>query len=276
MYCDLSNAHAQPLNRVKDVVPCLKLPLVLCVLTAKALARLCRCAGLPELSFVNFSCELGHLFYLSRCTTKAIRWPVCSVKTQISLGIRPVWSDSLLSSYRSSGSLATHEVHREDWSDCADAQADLILCWVHRSFCWFCHAVAHFVFGILEICPKNLNNSDSQNIGCNDLLIWKKVVLRYRNVSKRCGWNDNQWKSQSYHSFRSNLIWSYTVCPEMSVRILRIKTVKQLLNSQTKQVSHASIFEPPHDKTNKVTVHPAKTQINFGIRPVWSESSLCA
>ena len=36
-------------------------------------------------------------------------------------------------------------------------------------------------------------------------------------------------------------------------------------------------FEPRHDKTNKVTVHPAKTQISLGIRrPGWSESSLCA
>ena len=30
-----------------------------------------------------------------------------------------------------------------------------------------------------------------------------------------------------------------------------------------------------HDKTNKVSVRPAKTQISLGIRPVWSESSLC-
>ena len=36
------------------------------------------------------------------------------------------------------------------------------------------------------------------------------------------------------------------------------------------------IFEQPHDKTNKMTVCPAKTQISLGIRPVWSESSLCA
>ena len=28
--------------------------------------------------------------------------------------------------------------------------------------------------------------------------------------------------------------------------------------------------EPPHDKTNKMTVPPAKTPINLGIRPVWS------
>ena len=34
-------------------------------------------------------------------------------------------------------------------------------------------------------------------------------------------------------------------------------------------------FEPRHDKTNKVSVRPAKTQISLGIRPVWSESSLC-
>ena len=31
-----------------------------------------------------------------------------------------------------------------------------------------------------------------------------------------------------------------------------------------------------HDKTNKMSVRPAKTQINLGICPVWSESSLCA
>ena len=34
--------------------------------------------------------------------------------------------------------------------------------------------------------------------------------------------------------------------------------------------------EPPHDKTNKMAVPPAKTQISLGIRPVWSESLLSA
>ena len=28
-------------------------------------------------------------------------------------------------------------------SDWADAQADLTLCGMHRSFCWFCHEAAH-------------------------------------------------------------------------------------------------------------------------------------
>ena len=33
--------------------------------------------------------------------------------------------------------------------------------------------------------------------------------------------------------------------------------------------------EPRHDKTNKMSVRPAKTQISLGILPVWSEYWLC-
>ena len=33
--------------------------------------------------------------------------------------------------------------------------------------------------------------------------------------------------------------------------------------------------KPQHNKTNKVTVRPAKTPISLAIRPVWAESSLC-
>ena len=58
-------------------------------------------------------------------------------KTQNSLGIRPVWSESLLSAWRKLGSLATHWVHSEDWSDWADAQADQTLRWAHTHFVGF-------------------------------------------------------------------------------------------------------------------------------------------
>ena len=40
--------------------------------------------------------------------------------------------------------------------------------------------------------------------------------------------------------------------------------------------NESSLNEPRHDKTNKMSVRPAKTQISLGIRPVWSDSSLCA
>ena len=35
-------------------------------------------------------------------------------------------------------------------------------------------------------------------------------------------------------------------------------------------------YEPQHDKTNKMSVHPAKIQISLGISPVLSEFTLCA
>ena len=36
------------------------------------------------------------------------------------------------------------------------------------------------------------------------------------------------------------------------------------------------VYEPWHDKTNKMAVRPVKTQISLDIQPVWSESSLSA
>ena len=70
---------------------------------------------------------------MSRCmTTKPTKWPVRPVKTQISLSIRPVWSESWLSTWRNLWSSATYWAHSEDWSVWADAQPDLSLCWAHK------------------------------------------------------------------------------------------------------------------------------------------------
>ena len=51
------------------------------------------------------------------------------------------------------------------------------------------------------------------------------------------------------------------------------------LNNQTSFeiiLCQSYLSEPCHDKTNKMSVGPAQTQISLGVRPVWSESSLCA
>ena len=79
----------------------------------------------------------------SHHVTKPTKLHVRPAKTQISLGIRPVWSESSLSACRKLGSLATHWAHSEDWSDWADAQAGLSLRWAHMPFCWFCHEAAN-------------------------------------------------------------------------------------------------------------------------------------
>ena len=51
--------------------------------------------------------------HMSRNMTKPTKWHVRPAKTQISLGIRPVWSESSLSAWRKLGSLATHWAHSE-------------------------------------------------------------------------------------------------------------------------------------------------------------------
>ena len=80
--------------------------------------------------------------HLSHLMTKPTKWHVRPAKTQISLGIRPVWSESLLSTWRKLGSLATHWGHSED-SDQTGIRA--------QSFCWFYREVAHCV-SILGSC----------------------------------------------------------------------------------------------------------------------------
>ena len=57
---------------------------------------------------------------------------------------------------------------------------------------------------------------------------------------------------------------------------LRDSCAKQdVISPVIKELNHFELlpicdisFEPRHDKTNKVTVRPAKTQISLGIRPV--------
>ena len=73
---------------------------------------------------------------MSLCMTKPTKWPVRPGKTQISLGIRPVWSES---------SLCAQWVAKDPRFLHADAQADLSLHWAHRWFCWFCHAAAQML-----------------------------------------------------------------------------------------------------------------------------------
>ena len=64
-------------------------------------------------------------------------------KTQISLGIRPVWSESSLSAWRNLGSLVTHWAHIED-SDQTGRMTRLIWVFAGRTVTLFCRAAAHF------------------------------------------------------------------------------------------------------------------------------------
>ena len=58
---------------------------------------------------------------MSCCMTKPTQWPVCPAKTQISLGILPVWSESSLRALWVAKDQRFLHVDSEDWSDLADA-----------------------------------------------------------------------------------------------------------------------------------------------------------
>ena len=68
-------------------------------------------------------------------------------------------------------------------------------------------------------------------------------------------------------------------CQETSTRARSCTTMCHILIHWTLYISRTSVwshwgmtYEPRHDKTNKMSVHPAKTQISLGICPVWSAS----
>ena len=83
---------------------------------------------------------------MSRLMTKPNKMTVCPAKTQISLGIHPVWSGSFLCAHWVAKDPSFLHVDSEDWSDWAVAQADLSLRWAHMPFCWFCHEAAQIWF----------------------------------------------------------------------------------------------------------------------------------
>ena len=57
---------------------------------------------------------------------------------------------------------------------------------------------------------------------------------------------------------------------------LSINTIHQKNSCRADLPYFCCTSEPSHDKTNKMTMCLAKTQISLGIHPVWSEPSLCA
>ena len=75
---------------------------------------------------------------MSRSMTKPIKWYVRPVKTQISLSIRPVWSESSPSAWIFLGSLAIYWAHSEDpdqtghwaWSESSLGAQNTFFCFV--------------------------------------------------------------------------------------------------------------------------------------------------
>ena len=74
---------------------------------------------------------------MSRPMTKLTKWHVRPAKTQISLGVRPVWSVFAVHMKKARVLSYPLRAQRRLWSDWADAQADLSLRWPHTHFVGF-------------------------------------------------------------------------------------------------------------------------------------------
>ena len=105
-------------------------------------------------------------------TTKTTKWYVCPAETQISLGIHPVWSESLLFAWRKLGSLATHWAHSEDPNQTGQMPR-LIWIFAGRTF--------HFVVFVM----RQLKCIHLQDLVFN--------IHTFQSVSKRTISNHGHW-----------------------------------------------------------------------------------
>ena len=101
---------------------------------------------------------------------------------------------------------------------------------------------------------------------------------RQHNVTRlNCNFKLNDriyiiFKTLSCHAQNQNCLL-VTLQTWQSLMIWREKRIVRRIGSDKHKECK---IEPRHDKTNKGTECPAKTQISLGIHPVRSESSLCA
>ena len=71
--------------------------------------------------------------------------------------------------------------------------------------------------------------------------------------------------------------WTWYILKNQPMQIPKYNIYGRLFKIHTRvRIQYNSSNEPRHDKTNKMAVRPAKTQISLDICPVWSQSSLSA
>ena len=174
--------------------------------------------------------------------TKPTKWPLRSAKTQINLGIRPVWSESLLSAWRSIWSLATHWVHCKG-SDQTVQMPRLI--WV------FAGRRGHFVgFVVLQ------------------LIWWCRFSRYFLQIFQ-------YFILYQHHFLKSGTPWR-------TIKKLLITTSSTTLTEYSGFLSpitytylrkhvarNRQFIEPCHEKTCFSHMRTTKVQISLRIRAVW-------
>ena len=84
---------------------------------------------------------------------------MCAQRRLIRLGGCPGWSESSLCAQWVAKDPSFLHLDSEDWSDWADAQADLSLRWTHIPLCWFCQEMAHMFYAAVICKPGIMGHS---------------------------------------------------------------------------------------------------------------------
>ena len=101
----------------------------------------------------------------------------------------------------------------------------------------------------------------SRIFGSGIQICWGSLILSIHPISRDI-WHKNKtiFSQSGVWMNQPKTLW---ICYWCSFTEIQLKGTGEYIN------------EPPHEKTNKMTVRPAKTQISLGICLVWSESLLC-
>ena len=117
---------------------------------------------------------------------KTNKMTVRQEKTQISLGIHLVWSESLL--YVQWVAKDPSFLYADSKDTDQTAQSDLSFWWAHRSLCWFCHEVAQKLYTIMILFqqaglekPCHLFTILSAFFGWNEPRHEKTCLMPYAN-----------------------------------------------------------------------------------------------
>ena len=107
-------------------------------------------------------------------------------KTQISLGIRPVWSVFAVRMKKAWVLSYPLRAQRRLWSDQADAQADLSLCWAHS------HFVGFVMLGLiwLTATARSKQNKEEKNVAKGQTLKQAHAIVHT---------NEHIFHDKTYH-----------------------------------------------------------------------------
>ena len=192
-----------------------------------------------------WSCKYTSRTHMSRDMTKPTMW-LCAQRR-----LRSAWasaqSDQSLRCLHEAAWVLIYPLsaQRRLWSDWADAQADLSLRWAHSHIVGFVMCTSFFALPEIAMTLSNDNF----------------ITL-----------TESKWPQSFFSVLPRDKLQTRITPSSPPLRIVSLLSV--IARHRTAELCSTIIWyminEPPHDKTNEVTVRPAKTQISLGIRPVSS------